>query len=618
MSYDADYILEEILCDYEAGMNIFSEEKVPSIFWEMSQEILQPDAVKADLVRGPPTEGMFSRAQRGRSIELETMENNRFQRLRQFHGDIPAQWYAYTRDFFYIYSNQSFTDYTILAKVSITSKNSEAIDSFTEELEHGTYEYSEAFDQWSSAFRRGKGRYRWDSIRNGNRGTAMPSDGVDGRKQRGQNARNSKEGSRIGTAEVTGPKEKFSRETSYAEQVDKVKNNTHDPNNHVYMGTTPMGIAKVLDLPKLPMLVTSQHIYSMAVSVQQAKADGRYRKRMNYHDLGWNAVKKLPEYIDKPVLLIKSNTDPNDATFVVITGRVDRTGNPIIAAVKPNGKGKYFDIEFPTNIMLSSYGKDGIQSYVATAKTENRILYASKKNSQKNKANPSVQFADVLLSSDYTTNLAEFKKIVNKKFEGTIFANSGLPKYIDGRFSREFIQAQMTEKEMLLDKANRMLERENSKLREDNEHLKELVKLQKTLTGGTKFTKTSVETMAKQLKSAANAKGDTKVLAKLLEDFYGYIAKGEEITWEGVLEQAQPVVDWLTANEVKPFVREAYAQEVLDFLMNELNYKKQRHFCHCFLFVLSFYTVIFVLINKVSDHYKDKQADCADSCTDIE
>ena len=64
--------------------------------------------------------------------------------------------------------------------------------------------------------------------------------------------------------------------------------------------------------------------------------------------------------------------------------------------------------------MQSSYGKDGIQGYVSTAKTEDRILYASKKNSQKNKANPSVQFADVLLSSDYSTNIAEFKKIVNK------------------------------------------------------------------------------------------------------------------------------------------------------------------------------------------------------------
>ena len=217
----------------------------------------------------------------------------------------------------------------------------------------------------------------------------------------------------------------------YAEQVDEVKNNTHDPNNHVYMGSTPTGIANILELPKLPMLVTSQHIYSMAVSKAQAQRDGRYKSRFNYHNLGWDVVKKLPEYINKPVMIIKSNTDPNDATFVVVTAETDSAGSPIIAAVKPNGTGNYFNIEFPTNFMLSGYGKDGIQGYVATAKTENRILYASKKNSQKNKNTPSVQFADNILSSDYTANLAEFKKIVKSKFAGTIFENSGLPKFSD-------------------------------------------------------------------------------------------------------------------------------------------------------------------------------------------
>ena len=41
---------------------------------------------------------------------------------------------------------------------------------------------------------------------------------------------------------------------------------------------------------------------------------------------------------------------------------------------------------------------------------------------------PSVQFADNILSSDYTKNLADFKKIVKSKFAGTVFENSGLPK----------------------------------------------------------------------------------------------------------------------------------------------------------------------------------------------
>lgn len=43
-----------------------------------------------------------------------------------------------------------------------------------------------------------------------------------------------------------------------------------------------------------------------------------------------------------------------------------------------------------------------------------------------------------------------------------------------------------------------------------------------------------------------NVKGDRKELARLLNEVYEYIAKGEELTWEGVAEMAQPAVDWLT------------------------------------------------------------------------
>lgn len=224
--YGADYILEEILCDYQAGMNIFSEKEVPASFWEMAEDILQSEDVKTDAARGPPADGdaKFSRANRGRSIELETKENNRFQRLRQFHGDLPEQWYAYTRDFFYIYSNQSYMDYTILAKISITSKNRDAINDFTEALENGTYEHSKTFDSWTSHFRRGKGRYRWDSIRHGDRGTTVPPDGVDEREPGRNYSGYTEKGGRTGLTEETGRKNggRFSREFVQTQRADGV------------------------------------------------------------------------------------------------------------------------------------------------------------------------------------------------------------------------------------------------------------------------------------------------------------------------------------------------------------------------------------------------------------
>jgi FtsZ-binding cell division protein ZapB len=67
-------------------------------------------------------------------------------------------------------------------------------------------------------------------------------------------------------------------------------------------------------------------------------------------------------------------------------------------------------------------------------------------------------------------------------------------------------------------KIQKALEQENAQLKEDVSRLAELLKLQHTVTGGTKFTKTSVEAAARMLKKHANVKrmANTSELAQLL------------------------------------------------------------------------------------------------------
>ena len=105
------------------------------------------------------------------------------------------------------------------------------------------------------------------------------------------------------------------------------------------------------------------------------------------------------------------------------------------------------------------------------------------------------------------------------------------------------------------------LEKENAKLREDVGELKELVKLQRQVTNGTKFTKTSVEAAARYLKQNAGAKGGTQDLSKLLNGLYEYIASTKELTWEGVKEQAQAAADWLWEHIDRRGKRSDYAWE---------------------------------------------------------
>ncbi len=282
----------------------------------------------------------FSRAQRGRSIELETMENNRFQRLRQFGEELPSQWYAYTREYFYLYNNYSYEDYSVIGKVKIVG-NESLIDSLMQEVENGTVANRQGLDS----------------------------------------------------------------------------------------------LIKI------------------------------YRKRY------------------------RSNRRPD-------------------AYAKGNEK---------------AGGNDGLAAGQRKGNT---------------------------IASDAESSGVDEKRI---------------------KFSREFVQAQMTEQERLLEQANKALERDNAKLQEDVKDLKALLKLQRTVTGGTKFTQSSVEAAAKMLKGKAQAKGSTKALAAQLNDLYEFIATSKDLTWEAVAEQAQPAVDWLMENRQEDFAPEGQSEEMArQALLHEL------------------------------------------------
>ncbi|MDO4608727.1 MAG: hypothetical protein Q4B40_06015 [Clostridia bacterium] len=72
--------------------------------------------------------------------------------------------------------------------------------------------------------------------------------------------------------------------------------------------------------------------------------------------------------------------------------------------------------------------------------------------------------------------------------------------------------------------ANRYLEKENSKLREDVENLKQMLQLQKQITHGEMFTKSSLDIVAKRLMGFASARGNRTELVALVNDLYKHIA----------------------------------------------------------------------------------------------
>ena len=159
-----------------------------------------------------------------------------------------------------------------------------------------------------------------------------------------------------------------------------------------------------------------------------------------------------------------------------------------------------------------------------------------------------------------------------KTSEPVTYDDSGNVIPLSERFNEWNNDIRYSERDPELEKVNRVLEKENTELKHDLAYLKELLKLQNQVTGGTKFTKSSVEAAAGQLMKYADAKGNKAELARLLNNVYEYIAGGKELTWDGVKEAAQPAVDWLQGHVRTRTERSAYAQDVLKEIRNSKVY----------------------------------------------
>lgn len=114
----------------------------------------------------------------------------------------------------------------------------------------------------------------------------------------------------------------------------------------------------------------------------------------------------------------------------------------------------------------------------------------------------------------------------------------------------------------------KQLERRNQKLEEDVKYLRELVKLQKEETHGLKFTRNSIETAAHDLKRKSGSKGDLNELVSKLNEFYEYVASGDELTQESIFNKAEVIADWLYETTPVKFSPDDYSQDILQDLKN--------------------------------------------------
>lgn len=128
--------------------------------------------------------------------------------------------------------------------------------------------------------------------------------------------------------------------------------------------------------------------------------------------------------------------------------------------------------------------------------------------------------------TDSSISIAELLEYVNQNFPDVlpedVLRHYGYSERPEGKLGES---ALYSDRDPSIARMNQALEKENRKFREDVTELRKLLALQKSLTHGTMFTKSSVESMAGILMKNADAKVSTQELAERLNDLYRYIAR---------------------------------------------------------------------------------------------
>ena len=153
---------------------------------------------------------------------------------------------------------------------------------------------------------------------------------------------------------------------NFIKQVDSAINGTFPKKDMLtLLSNTPQALQDI-GLPNLPITMTQKHLDT--IMNKSGKHTGA-----NYHDLGIDIVKQLPEAINNPLDIVKSNT--KDDSIVLTTYLADKQDRSIIASIKIDGTGKINNVEIDSNVMTSAYGRNDYESFMKKNLENGNLLY---------------------------------------------------------------------------------------------------------------------------------------------------------------------------------------------------------------------------------------------------
>jgi predicted RNA methylase len=162
------------------------------------------------------------------------------------------------------------------------------------------------------------------------------------------------------------------KQNKYEETLAQVAEGKLPEDSHVFLGMTPR-IYEELGFQRLPMAMTEKHLYSTL------RANGDVED-VNYHNLGVEILRQLPEQLKKPLCIIQSSEIKTNIISVIALK--DKENNQIIVPVAQYQKGNVNGAEIDINLVKSIYGKDKFQNWLKEAVDDNRLLYIDKRKTE--------------------------------------------------------------------------------------------------------------------------------------------------------------------------------------------------------------------------------------------
>ena len=307
---------------------------------------------------------------------------------------------------------------------------------------------------------------------------------------------------------------------------------------------TPPIIVSQKGVRNLPMSMNASHIRENVFTEQEAKKMGlRTGKGINYHGLGEKFFLKIIDGLDSVKEAYRgtknaSKQERSENYFLLISTFTDKNGDIINVPVYINEHGNVNNVFLDVNKISTVFGRKNLREYIKRQVTNGDLVRIKNRSNQASESNAPI-------ARDYGETAST--RIIRN--EEPVVNNESQEIFSDRDPTAEATRA--------------ALEKENGKLREDVSRLRELLRLQGKVTGGTVPKQSSVEAAAKYLNKYAGAKADVKELSRMLTEFYRFLATEKEYSWEDVHERAMVIARHLQDNvQIKSQISD-YARDVL-------------------------------------------------------